>query len=72
MSCGQKAWAEELEEANYTAKLEKLKAIQTSKIVSTLERIKDDLELLISSDPSLTRGQWGRLDDALKELKTLI
>lgn len=72
MSCGQKAWAEEIEAENYARTLQKFSNLSVNKVIGTLETAVDDLERFIASDPSLTRVQWARIDNTLKILKELI
>lgn len=72
MSCGQKAWAEKLEEELWEESLQRFRNHPEGKVIETINRSIDELVRLVASDPSLTRIQWARLDSALKELKSLI
>ena len=72
MSCGKKAWSEELAEENWDKAFKRFQGLPQNQVIQTLLDIKDDLERLISSDPSLTKVQWAILDSSLKRIKVLV
>lgn len=72
MGSGQKAWAEELEAEAYADKVTKFKSLSQSAQISALEKIKDCLQRFLEDNPSLTRTQFYRIDEALKAVKELI
>lgn len=72
MSCGQKAWAEELEQEAWEQTRKKFQSKLEYQTIQIIINTKDDLERLIESNPSLTKLQWFRLDNALKNLKELV
>lgn len=72
MSCGQKAWAEELEEENLRAVQARFRLHEEYQVINGIERTVDDLQRFIASDPSLTKVQWARIEASLSRLKDLI
>ncbi len=71
MSDGIKAYYEELEEKIAQDELARLKTIKKSTILPKIKEAIKDLELIMSTDPSLTRSNWVRLDRAITTLKSL-
>lgn len=43
-----------------------------SQIATSIESVIDTLELLVESEPSLTKTQWARLDRSIEKLKELL
>jgi len=72
MGCGQKAWAEELEEKAHKNTQARFRLNEEYKVIDAIERTVDDLQRFLASDPSLTRVQWARIDASLSRLKDLI
>lgn len=72
MGSGQKAWAEELEDEAWEQTLKKFKQYNENTVVNSIQRIKENLERFIQSDPSLTKTQWARLENCLDLCKKLV
>lgn len=71
MSSGQKAYAEELEDRIFDAKIKKLQSLSPAFVVQKLTEIKDEFSRIDSDNLSLPRNTWHRLDSINKKLKEL-
>lgn len=72
MSCGQKAWAEELEQEAWNKTVKRFREVPETQVIQIIQDIKDDLERFVESNPSLTRVQWSRVDSCLRRCKALV
>ncbi len=72
MSDGLKAWHEEREQEDYDRKANIIAGKSKYELVDKIEKAVDDLERMAASDPTLTRLNHHRLEDALKTLKEIL
>ena len=66
MSSGQKAWEDEKEADARQAHIARLQALGYSRIADLIDDISFSLQSFESSNPSLPRASWRRID-AIKE-----
>lgn len=71
MSCGQKAWAEELEEERQAEHYKRLENLGFCVIANTVDEMLEDLEQFEATLISLPRSGWFCLDALKKRLRTL-
>ena len=71
MSSGQKAYAEEIEDGIFDAKIKKLQSLSPAFVVQKLTEIKDEFSRIDGDNLSLPRNTWHRLDSINKKLKEL-
>jgi hypothetical protein len=72
MGSGQKAWAEELEERAWEESVLKFNAIPMNTVVNNITQLKENINYIINSNPSLTRVQWAKIESCLEICKYLV
>lgn len=71
MSSGQKAYAEELEDRIFDAKIKKHQSLSPAFVVQKLTEIKDEFSRIDGDNLSLPRNTRHRFDSINKKLKEL-
>lgn len=71
MSCGQKAWAEELEEQAHEAHRQRLEAIGYSKLVTKIDDLSAQFSRLEVMLPAMSRSGWNLVDQIKNTLKDM-
>lgn len=71
MSSGQKAYAEEIEDKIFDAKINKLKSLSPAFVVQKLTEIKDEFSRIDCDNLSLPRNTRHGFDSINKKLKEL-
>lgn len=71
MSCGQKAYDEDMEKAAWKEHHDRIAQLGPSEIIKIVERLAEHFRYLEESLSSLPRNGWYRVDEIKKELGKL-